>query len=68
MSMYFAYVVHQRWTWCSRWDLNPHARRAYASETYVSTIPPPEQVSEAYKIQIHRQKTQRFFYFSETKI
>ena len=31
--------------WCSRWDLNPHTHRAYASETYVSTIPPPEHFS-----------------------
>lgn len=30
--------------WCSGWDLNPHTLRAYASETYVSTIPPPEQI------------------------
>ncbi len=29
--------------WCSRWDLNPHTLGAYASETYVSTIPPLEQ-------------------------
>ncbi len=29
--------------WCSRWDLNPHALGAYASETYMSTIPSPEQ-------------------------
>ena len=29
--------------WCSRWELNPHTHRAYASETYMSTIPSPEQ-------------------------
>ena len=32
-----------KYVWCSRWDLNPHAHRAYASETYMSTIPSPEQ-------------------------
>lgn len=30
--------------WCRERDLNPHTLWAYASETYVSTIPPPRQV------------------------
>jgi hypothetical protein len=37
-------------TWCSRWDLNPHTHRAYASETYVSTIPPPEHFSTNFHV------------------
>ena len=34
--------------WCSRWDLNPHTLGAYASETYVSTIPPPEHIQQTF--------------------
>lgn len=47
----FSHIYHSTtWAyliWCSRWDLNPHVRRTYASETYVSTIPPPEQIPES---------------------
>ena len=37
-----------KYFWCSRWDLNPHTRRAYVSETYVSTIPPPEHIQQTF--------------------
>ncbi len=49
--------------WCSRWDLNPHTRRAYASETYVSTIPPPERVKQT---QTQTENTKDFLSFTET--